>query len=589
MSLPWKRSWPDLSEELPVDVLPRSNGEYVPPPPTRQQRDVMALAEAETERWRRRFAMNRRDFVRTAAAMAVGFWAIDMIGDTRWGSYARGHEQDPHDACDLEWAGAQGLETLANLDGEFVFDVQSHHVDPDGLWRINNPGIHAAFAVLWPQSSALLGNRPDLHDDGTVHGGGAGELDPIQNLSRFHYLKEVYLDSATTMAVLSAVPSAPDTKQPLPIDEAVETVDTVNRLAESPPDALRCVMHAFVMPNRGSAGSNTDGYGLQPVFLQEELDLMSERAAHEAVRGWKTYCPWGDVPNASGWFLDSEEIGLPFLQHVLDVSAANPHVPPVVATHKGFALPGFDQRAAAPRDVGPAAVAFPGVRFLVYHSGHDIGEGPQGPYPEGDEASIPDDERSVNAFIKTLRVHGLDAPSNGGNSPNVWAELGSVWRDYMRDPSDAAHLLGKLIKYVGPKRVVWGTDSLWYGSPHPEIVALRKFDFSQQGRDFYGLPYGLEGDVENPTAPAPSPSRTIRNAIFGRNAAEAYSTASSPIAPDAVRNQIACDAVNQQVDGAYVADPGTLRERATLASHEAPGPRTRRELFSMLRSKPWGP
>src|SRR3712207_6906393 len=47
-----------------------------------------------------------------------------------------------------------------------------------------------------------------------------------------------------------------------------------------------------------------------------------------------------------------------------------------------------------------------------------------------------------------------------------WAELGSVWRDVMHDPDQAAHLLGKLITHVGPKRICWGTDSLWYGSPH---------------------------------------------------------------------------------------------------------------------------
>ena len=34
-----------------------------------------------------------------------------------------------------------------------------------------------------------------------------------------------------------------------------------------------------------------------------------------------------------------------------------------------------------------------------------------------------------------------------GNVPNVWAELGSVWRDAMGSPDQSAHLLGKLIEY----------------------------------------------------------------------------------------------------------------------------------------------
>jgi len=561
-----RRSWPDLSEASPVDVLPCSNGEYVPPVPTRRQLAITALADQEAERWRRRMGMDRRHFMRTAAAMAVGFWAIDAVGDVRFGNYARGHNTATTDACDLEWAGQRGLETVANLPGEFIFDVQSHHVDPDGLWRVTNPSMQAFFAAVWPQSSPLL-SPPSARGDGSVRGGGAGEADPIENLSRFHYLKELFLDSATSAAVLSAVPAAPDSNQPLPIAEAVETATTVNRLAGS----RRVVMHAFVMPNRG--GGRLQG---------EELDLMAQRAdAHrDVLGGWKVYCPWGEVPYASGWTLDSEDVGFPFLAQVLAVSRAY-GVPPVVAAHKGFALPGFDQQAAAPRDVGPAAAAFPGVRFLVYHSGHDIDEGPQRPY--AGDANVPNDARTVDALIKTLRVHGIDGPSHGGNSLNVWAELGSVWRDYMHDPSSAAHLLGKLLTHVGPKRVVWGTDSLWYGSPQAEIVALRRFDFTAEGRELYQLPHGLEGDVENPARMASSPERTIRNAIFGRNAAEAYG-----FDANTGRHAVNCDAVNDLRQG-YVLNPVTERETRPLASLSAPGPRTRRQLLALVKGKPWGP
>ena len=89
----------------------------------------------------------------------------------------------------------------------------------------------------------------------------------------------------------------------------------------------------------------------------------------------------------------------------------------------------------------------------------------------------------------------------------------------MHDPDQSAHLLGKLITFVGPKRVAWGTDSLWYGSPQAEIVGFRRFEFTERGKELYGLPHGLEGDVEDPTRKAPRPARTIRNAILGRNAA----------------------------------------------------------------------
>ncbi len=154
---PARHSWPDMPEGLPVDILPASNEEYFPPPPSSAHLAIMRLADAETERWRHKMGMTRAQFVRTAAAMAIGFWAIDLIRPGIFGSYgALAHNTATTDACDLEWAGRKGLETLNNLPGEFIFDVQSHHVDPDGLWRVDNPAIHAFFAAVgaegcdWP-------------------------------------------------------------------------------------------------------------------------------------------------------------------------------------------------------------------------------------------------------------------------------------------------------------------------------------------------------------------------------------------------------------------------------------------------------
>jgi len=584
---PKRHSWKDMSEDLPVDVMPCSNDEYFPLPPTKAQLRIMELANAETERMRRRFRMTRAQFVRTAAATAIGFWAIDAVRGGRFGSYGWA-ATDSRDACDLEWDGKKGAESLLNLPGEFIFDVQSHHVDPHGMWRVTNPAIHAFFAAIWPQSSAVTGGKPGLRKDGSLRGGGAGEIDPIENLSRFHYLKEIFLDSATTASVLSVVPTSPDTNNPLPIHEAEVTATTVNELARS----NRTVMHAFVMPNRGSAGNTTPH--AKPLYLDEELQMMVDRASkyRSLLRGWKTYCAWGDVPYASGWFLDSDT-GLAFLEQVKKVSREFPEVPPVVATHKGFALPGFDQRAASPRDVGPAARQNPDVQFLIYHSGYDNTDADnkydvQKPY--AGDSNVKSDTRSVDAFIKSLRENHWDATKfvepgkKFGNVPNVYAELGSVWRNVMHDPDQSAHLLGKLITYVGPKQIAWGTDSLWYGSPQPEIVGLRRFEFSDRGKELYGLPYGLEGDVEDPTQKAPSPDRTIRNGILGRNAARAYR-----VDPDAQRNAISCDAVNDLRKDSYISQLGTERESAPLASHMAPGARTRREVLKGLKEGPWSP
>ena len=584
---PHRHSWPDIREDLPVDVMPCSNEEFFPPPPTKEQIGIMRLADAETERYRRKFGMSRAQFVRTAAATAIGFWAIDAVRKGTYGNYGWAHNTATTAACDLEWDGRKGMETLRNLPGEFIFDVQSHHVDPDAEWRANNPAIHAFFAGIWPQSSAATGGKPSIGPGGEVRGGGAGEIDPIENLSRFHYLKELFLDSATSATVLSVVPSSPDTTNPLPIAHAAGTIDTVNSLAKS----KRSVMHAFVMPNRGSSGTTNTGKPTpaKPLYFDEEMQMMMDRADRypDKLRGWKTYCAWGDIPNASGWTFDTD-VGMGFLENVLKVSAKHPQIPPTVATHKGFPLPGFDQRAATPREIGIVAKQFPKVNFIVYHSGYDTGD-EQKAYRGDKEARS--DTHTVDGLIKSLRENNYDAShfvekgKKFGNVPNVWAELGSVWRDVAHDPDQAAHLLGKLITHVGPKRIAWGTDSLWYGSPQSEIVALRRFEFTEKGKELYGLPYGLEGDVEDPTRKAPRPSRTIRNGLFGRNVARAYN-----FDPDKRRHEVSCDEVQKLRNDMYLqGEAGSERESAPLAANELHGPRTRRQAIKNIYSGEWSP
>ena len=53
--------WETMAEDVAVDVLPCSNDEYFPSPPSPEQRAIMAIQDAEVERWRRKFNMSRRE------------------------------------------------------------------------------------------------------------------------------------------------------------------------------------------------------------------------------------------------------------------------------------------------------------------------------------------------------------------------------------------------------------------------------------------------------------------------------------------------------------------------------------------------
>ena len=110
----------------------------------------------------------------------------------------------------------------------------------------------------------------------------------------------------------------------------------------------------------------------------------------------------------------------------------------------------------------------------MYHSGFEPGV-TEGPYdPAVDEG--------VNRLVTSARQAGI-AP--GGN---VLAELGSTWRSVMGRPTEAAHVLGKLLAAFGEDNVVWGTDSIWYGSPQDQIQAFRAFEISPELQERHGYP-----------------------------------------------------------------------------------------------------
>ena len=72
---------------------------------------------------------------------------------------------------------------------------------------------------------------------------------------------------------------------------------------------------------------------------------------------------------------------------------------------------------------------------------------------------------------------------------NTYAELGTTWASsIVTFPTVAAHLMGQLMKFMGPDRIVFGSDSVWYGSPQWQIDALWRFQIPEDLRKKYGYP-----------------------------------------------------------------------------------------------------
>jgi predicted TIM-barrel fold metal-dependent hydrolase len=226
----------------------------------------------------------------------------------------------------------------------------------------------------------------------------------------------------------------------------------------------RVYTHALIHPNLG----------------EQELDRMEAIRDELQPSAWKLYTLWqaresiaaGGLPQ--GWFLDGDDVGVPFLERVRSVG------PRMVCVHKG--VDGIDARRAipgsSPRDIGAAAVMFPDITFVVYHSGYQ-------PDPSmTEQAYSPDrpEQFGVDRLIASLEEAGV------GKTRNVYAELGSTWFMVMRSPIEAAHVLGKLLKTVGEDRIVWGTDSIWYGPPQFMIDAFRAFQIPPRMQSEFGYP-----------------------------------------------------------------------------------------------------
>ena len=165
-----------------------------------------------------------------------------------------------------------------------------------------------------------------------------------------------------------------------------------------------------------------------------------------------------------------------------------------IAIHKGLAFGPQSYEHSTCVDIGRVAKRYPDVNFLIYHSGFVTDADGRPVRPEAH---------------RRRRRAGARALPRTASSPdtNVYAELGSTWRFAMRDPDTAAHALGKLFKYCGEDNVLWGTDSIWYGSPQDQIQAFRTFQIAPELRAKHGYPE---------ITPA------LRAKVFGLNALRIY-------------------------------------------------------------------
>ena len=352
-------------------------------------------------------------------------------------------------------------------DAFFIFDVQLHYVgagyDPNNDEAARKGVTKMGLLGLRRNSRRL--NPTLASDQGT-----------LADLAWSNMVKEVFFDSETDIGLISTPPGPYPQEAVVPPKEMTHIRDEINRVTQS----RRMLAHGLITPQLGQA----------------DLDFMNEQAAVLKVDAWKGYT--GAAPKGfdRGWFVDDEKIAYPMLERARKLGVKR------ICLHKGLPLgPVADYNH--PRDVIKAARDFPDLDFLLYHAGLLT-------VPRTAAADVP----WTTEFCQMKKKEPA--------LTNIYMELGSTFGQLATtNPTACAHLLGQVIDAFGADHVLWGTDSIWYGTPQWQIEAFRRFEIPQALIDAHGY---------KPL------TRQAKEQIFGLNAARVFN-----VDVQAKRNEIPKD------------------------------------------------
>lgn len=351
----------------------------------------------------------------------------------------------------------------------FIFDVQTHHV---AIGR-SFPGLLDFRLSGREWNPELRKSQPQMDD-----------------LYLANYVKEVFLDSETDMVVLSGIPSLTEQTNILPPDKMVKTRSWINQLTSS----RRVISHGLMSPDLGT----------------RNLESMQVQAEKLKIEAWKGYTGQALAPNREGWWLDDEKEAYPVLEYSRKIKIRN------ICLHKGLPLGSFNVEHCGPKDVVKASRDFPDLNFLLYHSGF-----------KSVEDALPAAESGFRTTSYVPWVSDLcEWRKKNPHMNNVYMEVGSTFAmTVITHPLLCGHLLGMMIDAFGPDHVLWGTDSIWWGSPQWQIEALRRYQMPEQLMKQFGY---------KPLTPE------VKSRIFGLNAARVYG-----VDPRAKRGPIPDDYIDQ--------------------------------------------
>ncbi len=438
----------------PVPTQVVSNGEYNPMPQTEKQRQVEGLIKEYADKYSKYHGVDRRKFLQSASGFAAAFLAMNKV-------FGPVFEVSEAEAADRDMAD----ERAKRLSGQFIFDDQTHFVRDD----FDKEGILGLGKYAVEHWNPAMAQTP-------------------MTLSRYkfeNYLKEIFLDSDTKVVVLSSAPFDDPSWYLLFNDQIVGAREIINSVAGS----RRMFAHSVFTPGK-------DGW-------MEEVDKAISTYKPDSWKGYTIGDPLSPSSKGTAWRLDDEKLVYPFYE-----KARKSSINKVICIHKGLlprdyeqSWPGVWQHATVD-DVPKASKDNPDFAFIMYH-------GALRPFLE-------DPQYELDLFEKTGEIRWVTdlarIPQKTGVN-NVYGELGTTFATAaVANPRFAAAIVGALVNGLGAERVVWGTDSVWYGSPQWQIEAFRRLEIPDDMMKKQGWKIKL-GDANS----------AVKRKIFGENSAKLYS------------------------------------------------------------------
>ena len=470
----------DVAEPFrsPVPTRMISNGEYMPMPQTDKQKRVEVRIKELADEASKKLGISRRQFLASSGGMAAALVAMnEVFGGFFNVSLTEFFEPTAH---------AQAAPPK-NL---FVFDDQLH------LVRGSKPSPAALRAIAQGPSSAPhvkanpynpRGQRDELGGTWSVWNPALVGLPIDSGYAHItQFIKDVYLDSQVTIGLLSNVTAslvqiegaqsrAPRNSQEAQRGEILTAAQTaaarnfINEISGS----TRMLCHGLLYVGKGNLA-----------YIQEQIEQNEPDS-------WKGYnisnsAKVDDDPSSlmRQWRHDDAGVAYPTFELIQkNYERLKSRKPGFnnICVHKGLAPGPPDPKRGHPDDLPKAARDWPKLNFITYHACiqpnffmADTLEDVKAGKPRGGVPNI-----SWTTEYAQL-VQGL---------PNCYAEIGTTWASsVVTFPTIAAHILGQLMKFMGEDRIVFGSDSVWYGSPQWQIEALWRFQIPAALREKYGYP-----------------------------------------------------------------------------------------------------